>query len=235
MTRPSLFRLHCIFSSALALFCFAGIAAPAWAQFETRAASALPVTGLAIASGDFNHDGKLDVGVAGTYLSIFLGNGDGTFQVPVTYSGPFNSIAVADFNNDGNLDIVVVPDDLTVSVFLGNGDGTFQPPKSSPTAAATFLAVGDFNGDHKMDIVVVDSPYISVLLGNGDGTFQAPIDNSSSVGVHQLAVGDFSNDHKLDVAGVGYFGGSQDLWVLLGNGDGTLQPALKHPLVNTPG
>src|SRR5580698_5185867 len=176
----------------LAFLCFAGVTAPAWAQLETRATIALPATGLAIASGDFNRDGKLDVAVAGTYLSIFLGNGDGTFQVPVTYSGPFNSIAVADFNNDGNPDIVVVPDDLTVSVFLGNGDGTFQPPKSSPTTAAgTFLAVGDFNGDHKTDLVLVDSPYISVLLGNGDGTFQAPIDNSSSLGVHQLAVGDF--------------------------------------------
>jgi hypothetical protein len=236
MIRPHSFRNQRSFCVAVALFCFAGMATSAWAQFETRATIALPGVGLAAATGDFNHDGKLDVVVAGSYLSVFPGNGDGTFEAPVNYAGSFNSVAVGDFNNDGNLDLVVIPVSKTVSVYLGNGDGTFQPPKSSPTTGAgTFLAVGDFNGDHKLDIAVVNNPYISILLGNGDGTFQAPIDNNSSVGAHQLVVGDFNNDHRLDVAAVGYFGGSQDLWILLGNGDGTLQPSLTYPLTHIPG
>jgi hypothetical protein len=71
-------------------------------------------------------------------------------------------------------------------------------------------------------------------LGNGDGTFQAPIDNSSFVGAGWLALGDFNNDHLLDVAVVGSFGGSQNIGVLLGNGDGTLQSALVYPLTYTP-
>src|SRR5207247_10072563 len=46
------------------------------------------------ASGDFNGDGKLDLllltpdfGSSAT-MAILLGNGDGTFQAPVTYSVP---------------------------------------------------------------------------------------------------------------------------------------------------
>jgi hypothetical protein len=184
---------------------------------------------------DFNGDGKLDVAVtAGESLVIFLGNGDGTFNQFASYPGVFYSIAVADFNNDGIPDLVVTSGTSSVSVFLGNGDGTFEPPKtSSTTEYCAFVAVGDFNGDHKTDLAIIDSPYISVLLGNGDGTFQAPIDNSSFVGQRSLTVGDFNKDHVLDVAVVGSFDTSSNIGVLLGNGDGTLQPSLTYPLASS--
>ena len=83
--------------------------------------------------GDFNHDGKPDLAITNYYaatVSIMLGNGDGTFQSPVTYAtGNLpNQLVTADFNGDGNLDLAVANDDSdSVSVLLGNGNGTFQP------------------------------------------------------------------------------------------------------------
>jgi hypothetical protein len=224
----------------LAVLCLAGISASAWAQFETRATSPLLAGAYSIAAGDFNGDGKLDIAVVDDNgFSVSLGNGDGTFQKPTFYpTGLAYSLAVADFNNDGNLDIVVANENLnpsTVSVYLGNGDGTFRSPiDSNTTNYNEFVAVGDFNGDGKMDIVVVENPYISVLLGNGDGSFQSPSDNDSFVGAQNVAVGDFNNDHKLDVVVVGFFGGSQGIGVLLGNGDGTLQSSVTTPLTYVP-
>jgi hypothetical protein len=235
MTRLS-FRFHRVLCTVVALLCLAGMAAPAWAQFETRATNPLLFGAFSIAIGDFNRDGKLDIAVVDDNgFSVSLGNGDGTFQKPVSYTGTFSSIAAGDFNNDGNIDLVTANEDSSVSVYLGNGDGTFQSPKTATTTQnCRFVAVGNFNVSKNLDIVVIDTPYISVLLGNGDGTFQAPIDNNSFVGPQWLAVGDFNNDHKLDVVVVGFFGGSQDIGVLMGNGDGTLQSSLTYPLRYTP-
>jgi hypothetical protein len=220
--------------------CVAGTSTPAAAQFEVRSKRYLPGNPLAsgTVSGDFNRDGRPDVAILDGGLFVLLGNGNGTFQSPVNYSTSLSyALAVGDFNQDGILDIVVanlVPS--TVSVYLGNGDGTFQTPKTSVTNAGSyFVAVGDFNGDHKADLVVIDPPYVSVLLGNGDGTFQAPNDYSTFVGAHELAVGDFNNDHRLDVAVVGYNGGTSDMGIFLGNGDGTLQTPIINPLNYTPG
>jgi len=66
-----------------------------------------------IAIGDFNGDGILDVSTPNTVnntVSIFLGNGDGTFSPtvvsPATGSYP-GQIVAADFNQDRKLDLVV--------------------------------------------------------------------------------------------------------------------------------
>jgi hypothetical protein len=212
----------------------------AWAQFETRGTTAFPQGAWSIATGDFNRDGKLDVVVSvDGGFAVALGNGNGTFQAPVFYSTQLSySLAVGDFNNDGNPDIVVADETLnpsTVSVYLGNGDGTFRAPiYSNTTSDSTFVVTGDFNHDGKLDIAVIDHPYISILLGRGDGTFQAPSDNDSFPIPQWLAVGDLNNDRKLDLITTGTFGGSYDIGVLLGNGDGTLQNSIMTPVEYVP-
>src|SRR5579862_4925887 len=67
---------------------------------------------FAIASGDFNHDGRLDLAVAneaGNDVSVLLSSGTSSFAVPANYgvgSSP-DAIAIGDFNGDGQLDLAV--------------------------------------------------------------------------------------------------------------------------------
>ena len=233
MIRPSMFRRRRMLWLAVlaSILCFGASAA---AQFETRAIVPVGDSPTSITVWDFNHDVSLDIAVATDQVQVLLGNGDGTFKPPVNYQAGFGplSLAAADLNRDGNIDLVVANIESTVSVLLGNGDGTFQPAKNFTTAAMNqFLVVGDFNGDHILDLLVADPPYISVLLGNGDGTFQPPIDNTSlPTYVPALAVGDFNGDGKLDVAAAAPNSGFVAIAILLGNGDGTLQPAVQHPV-----
>ena len=69
-----------------------------------------------IVAADFNGDGKLDLAVCDVitgkpgYVSVFLGNGDGTFQGPTSFQvgeGP-DRIVTADFNGDGKPDLATV-------------------------------------------------------------------------------------------------------------------------------
>src|SRR5208337_2195332 len=200
----------------------------------------LPDSGTApyaIVAGDFTGDGRTDLAVANfstNDVSVLLGNGDGTFQNAVQYAvgtGPY-AIVAGDFTGDGRTDLAVAntgSDD--VSVLLGNGDGTFQNQVPYATGfEPSAIVVGDFNGDGRTDLAVANygSNDVSVLLGNGDGTFQNQARYAAGFGPSALVVGDFDGDGDglTDLAVANYF--SNDLTVLLGNGDGTFQNQVRY-------
>ncbi len=186
-------------------------------------------------------------------VSVLRGNGDGTFQAAVYYSAGMHpvSVAVGDFNRDGKLDLAVANLEYgsggygeapgSVSVLLGNGDGTFRATVNYPVGVnPVSVAVSDVNGDGKPDLIVAatgsnpdftDSG-VSVLLGNGDGTFQAAAYYAAGPTARSMAVGDFNGDGKPDLAvtqeGTAHSFTDSAVSVLLGNGDGTFQPAVNY-------
>ena len=95
---------------------------------ETFTAGSSPQS-LAVA--DVNGDGIPDLVVdnyGSNNVSVFLGNGNGTFQTADDFRGrhaPY-SIAVGDVNGDGRPDVVAKVAAGKISVLLNNGDGTFQ-------------------------------------------------------------------------------------------------------------
>jgi hypothetical protein len=179
-------------------------------------------------------------------ISVLLGNGDGSFKPKVNYPGctigSALKILLADFNRDGNTDIALgCSDGTTVAggngftgngglvIILGNGDGTFQAPVFHSTGDVASIAMGDFNGDGILDIVLTDRAQQDVIffLGNGDGTFtQEPASTkiSTSLPAHGVVVADFNGDGIDDVAyAIGAVHQLSDLYVAIGNGDGTFQ------------
>ncbi len=180
-----------------------------------------------IRMADLDGDGFQDLV---TKCSIYMGNGDGTFQniieriLPIPNPCPF-SLEIADFNADDIFDLVIARnfEELFsgggIFILLGNGDGTFQAEQPIDVFDGSvifpdshLISVADLNNDTFPDIISTVSQPVEVLLGNGDGTFQAKqnfdlgsIDSNTSP--DQLEVADLNNDGILDLLFVisGYF------------------------------
>jgi FG-GAP-like repeat len=164
-------------------------------------------------TADLNGDGKLDLivdswvsgeGTCGggiscfqgtQHVSVFLGNGDGTFageQIfatgsSTTLGGGLISNAVlyngaGDFNGDGKLDIAattLTQNQPAFAISLGNEDGTFSSPIGLPDPGNVVRAE-DLNGDGLSDLVVLDAANNSIdVLLNATPAFSLTVSTNT--------------------------------------------------------
>lgn len=192
-------------------------------------------------SNDSNLQDLVVVNSADNTVSVLEGLPNGTFgtaQALATGINPVSAV-VGDFNGDGYTDIAVANNNNggagTVSVILGNpgGDEFFAGQVTYPVDAGPIgLVTGDFNGDGILDLVTTNeaSSTLSVLLGVGDGTFAAAITTPLPTGAQAsfLSTADLRNNGTLDL--VMATPNAPDVYVLLGNNDGTFQAAVDYPM-----
>ena len=163
---------------------------------------------------------------AGSF-SVFVGNGDGTYQSPVTLSLPSGaiprSLATADINGDNKADLVIAANSPNaIYPVIGNGSCGFAVQTAITTGVGSpyWVALADVNGDKKFDIVASDlaSAVIRVFLGDGMGGFGAAI--SSTVGTFPwvFTVADLNGDGILDIVAADY--SNSGIQVAVGDGTG---------------
>jgi hypothetical protein len=209
----------------------------------------------AIAVGDFNDDGFADLAVVNknaNTVSIFLGNGDETFQTPttiVTGNAPTSIVAQA-FNPNAPaiIDLAVTNStDNTLQIFLGDGKGGFTNGLTYNTGVTpVFVASADLDLDGNLDLAVADSGAatnansvgnsISIFLGNGDGTFIKPgatrLDFAAGTTPTSFVIADFNDDGIPDL--IVTASGDDAIALLIGASGGTFDSPIEVPVGTTP-
>ncbi|MFH0770354.1 MAG: VCBS repeat-containing protein, partial [Candidatus Peregrinibacteria bacterium] len=177
-------------------------------------------------SADFNRDGRTDLvvldvsdmGAGGRHVSVYISNGNGTFQPKADYTpgGIYRGIAAGDFDQDGFPDIALSNNAIggSLTILRNNGQGEFPAPfqralLSSTMGSAGQIAVGDVNNDGDPDLLVESFSNGAQILYGSTGTSFTPgpqVGNRSGNQMNPTLV-DVNNDGFLDAvttpAGVG--------------------------------
>jgi len=180
-----------------------------------------------IVSGDFNGDGRTDLGVTKVrygYVSVLYGlagRGFGARQDVGVGRYP-HAIVSGDFNGDGRADLAVAnAGDDDVSVLYSLPEGGFGDRQDVGVGGIPYsIASGDFNGDGRADLAVTNhsDDDVSVLHGLPGGGLGERQDVAVGDYPYGIVSGDFDGDGRVDLAVAN--SGDDDVSVLYGQPGG---------------
>jgi uncharacterized repeat protein (TIGR01451 family) len=205
--------------------------ASASGEFADSGITLPPVSSSALAWGDYDNDGDLDILISGwisdTSVTEVYRNDGGAVFTPINAGlagvNP-GSVAWGDYDNDGDLDILLAGDTatgITTTLYRNDGNGAFTDIQAGMSAVgASAVAWGDYDNDGDLDILVVGSaePYPPFCSSSGSWPFNyAKLYRNDGAGVFadtgaplanvcygSVAWGDYDNDGDLDILLTGY-------------------------------
>ena len=194
----------------------------------------------ALALGDLDNDGDLDLVACETLSSVGIRRNDGgTFVRPTNFNVPVAGVpldlALGDVDADGDLDLVTANIGNGLSVRLNDGNGSFAAPAVNPNPAsgpgALRVLLGDVDSDGDLDAVVFGGNYVQLCLNTGlnSGNFVMPATGGRTLidsSTRALAMGDVNGDGSLDLVLSRWQGqaGMGMVDVLLNDGTGAYVP-----------
>jgi hypothetical protein len=183
----------------------------------------------AVALGDLDNDGDLDLVTAGSRSRIWLNDGTGSFTDSGVDLGGVTGravLAIGDVDDDKDLDLILGGPSTPLVLWLNSGTGSFQDSgRDFAGTDANAVALGDLDRDTDPDLVIgLAGGGIEVRRNLGDGTFvstELSVDEGppgTALGVHNtyaLSLGDVNSDGLTDiVAGNDGPGGEPDMvWI----------------------
>jgi hypothetical protein len=194
---------------------------------------------VALASGDFDGDGKLDIAAVlqiSAAVSLLYGDGMGGFARHALKAGGTdpNGIAVGLFNSDTTMDIAVTSyTDAAMTVHLSAGGGMFTSKTYDMQLMLPFAPLAAYlDGDAQADLVVAQAlpaGKVSFFKGAPTGFFTTPPATFAAGDRPSfLGAGDFDCDGRPDLVVASF--SAQTLSILRSNGTGWGEPSAVTPL-----
>jgi len=186
------------------------------------------VTGNAARWLDYDHDGDIDLIVAGESGLALWQNGFGgqfenvTESVGIRETLPVWDVVAADLDSDVAVDLVVARGARPTRVFENRRTGQFdaQPEPPGPWPAARAILIDDLDNDGHFDAVLIDDEQLTIVPGRGGARHRIGL---AGMAFRTAALIDFDNDGWLDLILGGAARGNSDAGQLMlwrNGGDG---------------
>lgn len=184
-----------------------------------------------ILATDLDKDGYADIVSANakdSTLSVFYGNGDGTFAQALSIRVPAEPtyLALGNMNADEFPDLLVNARGADLfSVLPGNKDREFKKLMTQKTGRVPLsLIPGDYNNDGIEDVAVtLTFDKVEIHMGWGNGRFKHGETYQSGSRSFSGVAEDFDRDGNQDIALAASSATSSSIRIFRGRGDGTFE------------